>query len=69
MVAYVVPKDQTGATAETSLVLIEYCHLHLVKWSSPRDVEFIAEFPQTRLRKIDYRALKKLYGETRSAKN
>lgn len=68
VVAYVVLGDKAGAGSETSAALIEYCRSRLIKWSCPRDIEFVPEFPQTRLRKVDYRALKDLYSQTHTAR-
>jgi long-chain acyl-CoA synthetase len=55
--AYVVLKDPGRAGSEMEAALISYCRERLIKWSCPREVEFRAELPKTRIGKIDYRAL------------
>jgi long-chain acyl-CoA synthetase len=57
VVAYVVLKP--GVTPDTRMEheLIAYCQAHLIKWSCPREVRFIDGLPQTRVGKVDYRAL------------
>jgi long-chain acyl-CoA synthetase len=59
VVACVVLKDQKLATPETGAALIAHCRENLIKWSCPREIEFRASLPQTRVGKIDYRALMK----------
>ena len=55
--AYVVLRDPALATRETEAAIIAWCRERLIKWSCPREVEFRAELPKTRIGKIDYRAL------------
>ena len=55
--AFVVLKDPARANADTERVLIEHCHAQLIKWSCPREIEFCAELPKTRVGKIDYKVL------------
>ncbi len=55
--AFVVLRDPSLASHETETTLIDHCRERLIKWSCPRDVEFRAELPKTRIGKIDYRAL------------
>ncbi len=55
--AFVVLKDAAKAGAETERALIEHCREQLIKWSCPREIEFCAELPKTRVGKIDYRLL------------
>ena len=55
--AYVVLRDPKQATPETEATLIAHCRERLIKWSCPREVEFRADLPKTRIGKIDYRAL------------
>ena len=55
--AYVVLRDPSLASPQTEKALIAHCRQRLIKWSCPRDVEFRAELPKTRIGKIDYRAL------------
>ena len=51
----------TGDPAQKSeareATLIAWCRERLIKWSCPREVEFRADLPKTRIGKIDYRAL------------
>jgi long-chain acyl-CoA synthetase len=55
--AYVVLKDPAGAGKEAEAALIAHCRAQLIKWSCPREIEFRAELPKTRVGKVDYRAL------------
>ncbi len=55
--AFVVLKDANRAGAATERALIEHCRAQLIKWSCPREIEFCAELPKTRVGKIDYRLL------------
>ena len=55
--AFVVLKDPAKANAATERALIEHCRAQLIKWSCPRQIEFCAELPKTRVGKIDYKVL------------
>ena len=55
--AVVVLRDPAGASDTVAAELIEHCRQHLIKWSCPRDVEFRAGLPLTKIGKVDYRAL------------
>lgn len=55
--AYVVLRDPALASPSSEATLVAHCREQLIKWSCPRDVEFRAELPKTRVGKIDYRAL------------
>ncbi|HUX26280.1 MAG TPA: AMP-binding protein [Burkholderiales bacterium] len=55
--AFVVLKDPARANADTERILIEHCRAQLIKWSCPREIEFCAELPKTRVGKIDYKLL------------
>jgi long-chain acyl-CoA synthetase len=55
--AFVVPKEPAAAGDALAGELIRYCRGELIKWSCPREVEFRAELPRTRVGKIDYVAL------------
>jgi long-chain acyl-CoA synthetase len=55
--AFVVLKEGRPGAPETEHELIEHCRRHLIKWSCPREVEFRAGLPRTRVGKIDYKAL------------
>ena len=55
--AIVVLKNAAEAGEATAASIIAHCRERLIKWSCPRDMEFRAELPKTRVGKIDYRAL------------
>lgn len=55
--AFVVPAAATPPSPELTKELIEHCRERLIKWSCPREVEFLDELPRTRLGKIDFVAL------------
>ncbi len=55
--AFVVTKDPNAATPALAEELVAHCRAELIKWSCPREVEFRASLPTTRVGKIDYRAL------------
>jgi len=55
--AFVVLKDPTQANPDTEKKLIEHCRAQLIKWSCPREIEFRAELPKTRVGKTDYKVL------------
>jgi long-chain acyl-CoA synthetase len=55
--AYVVLKDPAKANDETANALIEHCRQNLIKWSCPREIEFRAELPKTRVGKVDFKVL------------
>jgi long-chain acyl-CoA synthetase len=63
--AFIVLKDPAQASAATAEKLIEHCRARLIKWSCPREIEFCAELPKTRVGKIDY----KLLVQERAARN
>ena len=53
-----------GAQAGPALeeAIIAHCRERLIKWSCPREVEFVAELPLTRVGKVDYRELARRHG-------
>ena len=55
--AYVVLRDPAQKSEATEAALIAWCRERLIKWSCPREIEFRADLPKTRIGKIDYRAL------------
>jgi long-chain acyl-CoA synthetase len=55
--AFVVLKDPAQANPDTEKKLIEHCRAQLIKWSCPREIEFRAKLPKTRVGKIDYKVL------------
>ena len=67
VMAYVVLRDPERGGVETEKVLIDHCRERLIKWSCPRNVEFRAELPKTRIGKVDYRALVEEHAANRAA--
>ena len=57
VVAAVVLKDRAHGSDATARELIGYCRERLIKWSCPREIEFRAELPKTRLGKVDFKTL------------
>jgi long-chain acyl-CoA synthetase len=57
VVAYVVPAPGSAADARMERELVAHCQAHLIKWSCPREVRFVDSLPQTKVGKVDYRAL------------
>jgi long-chain acyl-CoA synthetase len=55
--AFVVLKPGAAASPALAGEVLEYCRERLIKWSCPRDIEFLDEMPRTRLGKADVRAL------------
>ena len=65
--AFVTPADSAQADDALAAELIEHCRRELIKWSCPREVEFRAELPLTKVGKIDYTALEREEAEKVSA--
>jgi long-chain acyl-CoA synthetase len=55
--AFVVASEPKSAGPELAEELIRYCRERLIKWSCPREIEFLEELPRTRVGKIDIMAL------------
>jgi long-chain acyl-CoA synthetase len=55
--AVVVLRDPAAASDALARELIDHCRQRLIKWSCPRDVEFRADLPLTKIGKVDFRAL------------
>ena len=55
--AYVVLRDPAQKSEATEAALIAWCRERLIKWSCPREVEFVDALPLTKVGKIDYREL------------
>ncbi len=55
--AFVVPSDPATAGPEKEQELIDHCRKHLIKWSCPRQVEFIEALPKTLIGKVAFREL------------
>ncbi|MFY9113772.1 MAG: AMP-binding protein, partial [Dethiobacteria bacterium] len=54
---FVVLKDKAKATPDMEKELISHCRKDLIKWSCPREIEFIDELPKTRVGKIAFKEL------------
>jgi len=57
--AFVVLKDKSRAGTEMEQELIFHCRKDLIKWSCPREIEFIDEIPKTKVGKIAFTELEK----------
>jgi long-chain acyl-CoA synthetase len=57
VVAVVVPAEGAAPGDDLATELIGHCRGQLIKWSCPRDVDFVDELPKTRVGKIDFTAL------------
>jgi long-chain acyl-CoA synthetase len=57
--ACVVLRDPALAGPALEDALIAHCRERLIKWSCPREVEFVDALPLTKVGKIDYRALQR----------
>ncbi len=57
--AFVVLKDSSQDGPEMKKELIEHCRKDLIKWSCPREIEFIDEVPKTKVGKIAFSELEK----------
>lgn len=57
VVAVVVPAEGAAPGDELSQELIAHCRGNLIKWSCPRDVDFVDQLPKTRVGKIDFTTL------------
>jgi len=55
--ACVVLREPSRAGPELGEALIAHCREQLIKWSCPREVEFVDALPLTKVGKIDYREL------------
>jgi long-chain acyl-CoA synthetase len=66
VVACVVLRDAKAAGEALAEALIAHCRERLIKWSCPREIDFVDSLPQTKVGKIDYRELVRRH-EQRSA--
>jgi long-chain acyl-CoA synthetase len=55
--ACVVLRDASRASPELGEAIIAHCRDNLIKWSCPREVQFVGALPLTKVGKIDYREL------------
>ena len=67
VVAYVVLKDGVPVSQETKDKLRSYCKERIARYALPREFEFIDALPRTKVAKVDYRVLERMYAE-KSAK-
>lgn len=68
VVACVVLRDPAQAGAAMQESIIAHCRERLIKWSCPREVEFVAGLPLTRVGKVDYRELARRHAANAQAK-
>lgn len=61
--AFVELHDHGQASPEKGEEIIAFVRTQLIKWSCPRDVEFMEKLPLTRIGKVDYRKLEELENE------
>jgi len=54
---FVVLKDPSKAGPEMENALIAHCQEHLIKWSCPREIEFLEILPKTLVGKVDFKVL------------
>jgi long-chain acyl-CoA synthetase len=71
VMACVVLRDPAQAGPAMQEAIIAHCRERLIKWSCPREVEFVRALPLTRVGKVDYRELARRHapdrqGETRT---
>ena len=52
--AFVAVSDKEREVPALAAELSAYCGERLIRWSCPRDVEFLTELPKTRVGKIDF---------------
>jgi long-chain acyl-CoA synthetase len=55
--AFVILKDPSKANADTEKSIKDFCIANLLKWESPRDIEFKEELPKTLVGKIHWKKL------------
>jgi long-chain acyl-CoA synthetase len=67
VVACVVPREAAKAGPALAEALVAFCRERLIKWSCPRQVEFLEALPQTKVGKIDYRELVRRYSQAKAA--
>jgi long-chain acyl-CoA synthetase len=67
VVAVVVPAAGSAPGDELAGELIGHCRGKLIKWSCPRDVDFVGELPKTKVGKIDFTTLTREATERRAS--
>ncbi|MBE0649744.1 MAG: AMP-binding protein [Bacteroidales bacterium] len=61
--AFVELHDHGAASQEKEEEIIAFVRTQLIKWSCPREIEFMDKLPLTRIGKVDYRKLEELEHE------
>ena len=61
--ACVVLRDGAQAGPAMEEKIVAHCRERLIKWSCPREVEFVDSLPLTKVGKVDYRELARRHGE------
>ena len=61
--ACVVLRDGAQAGPAMEEKIVAHCRERLIKWSCPREVEFVEALPLTKVGKVDYRELARRHGE------
>ena len=57
--AWIILKEGVEKTDETKEKIREYCKLNIAKYAMPREIEFIDDFPKTKVGKVDFKQLMK----------
>jgi len=65
--AFVELHDHSVASQEKEKEIIAFVRTQLIKWSCPREVEFVEKLPLTRIGKVDYKKLEELENERKSS--
>ena len=60
--ACVVLRDPAQASPALAEAIIAHCRDRIIKWSCPREVEFVEGLPLTKVGKVDYRELARRHG-------
>jgi long-chain acyl-CoA synthetase len=60
--ACVVLRDPAQAGPAMEEGIVAHCRERLIKWSCPREVEFVDSLPLTKVGKVDYRELARRHG-------
>ncbi len=63
--AFVELHDKEKATKDKEKEIIDFVKSRLIKWSCPREIEFMKQLPLTKIGKVDYRKLEDIENERR----
>jgi long-chain acyl-CoA synthetase len=69
VVACIVARNAAKAGPALAEALIAHCREKLIKWSCPREVDFVDSLPVTKVGKIDYRELVRRHAAKEAAAN